>query len=247
MVTFETLFGISPSEIQKTCIIAPFLTKGLTEDLRISSLQKGKPFSTGQGPSFSFIYSQIGSPLVGDAVLHLKDTPCQHVILLGACGLIRPVSHLGLGSIVTLDKSLNLESFSKLLKKDINNLDWHYAHQNLLDRFISYVGPDNITRINGATLGSIKLEENFVDFFIQNKIDCVDMESSAFFSAAFHIQRKAIAVLYISDIFHAYNVFEPVSMEYLEKMRESQRILCRMVSDFSKSLTNFTPEDKSKI
>ena len=81
MISFKNLFGVQPEEVQKNCVISPFLTKGLTDCLHVEELSKGKPYSAGQSDHFTFIHTQIGAPKVGDAVLYLEETACENIIL----------------------------------------------------------------------------------------------------------------------------------------------------------------------
>ena len=87
MNKFETLFGVKESTIKSTCIITPFLRKGLLKDFGIKNFSKGKLYSTGNSELLTLICTGMGAALTGDAVLYLNNTSCKNIILFGSCGL----------------------------------------------------------------------------------------------------------------------------------------------------------------
>ncbi len=236
MIAFKNLFGVHAPEIKKTCVITPFLTKGLTRDLGVGDLARGRPFTTGQGEHFTFILSQIGSPLVGDCVLYLQETFCENVILLGACGLIEEKPGLALGSVVTPSRALALESFSCLVKGRLSDEEWAEADRPLLDQLKQSAQKAPPREVSCATLGSIKLETLYREFFKRNGVDVLEMECSAFFNAARHIRARAAGVFYVSDILEGRHVFEPSSEAYLQDMKKAQQTACRIIREFARSI-----------
>jgi len=87
-----------------------------------------------------------------------------------------------------------------------------------------------------ASVGSLKLEEENTDLFKTKGVQVVDMECSAVFSASKHINCRAIAILYVSDIL----IEKPFYMKLNKKeelminssIKNAVRILC----DFIKKL-----------
>ena len=57
----------------------------MLEEFGINKFHKGKPYGSGLQEHFTLIYTGMGSTLLGDAVMYLKDSPCQNLILFGAC------------------------------------------------------------------------------------------------------------------------------------------------------------------
>jgi len=200
MNSFETLFGIKSTQIQKNCILTPFLTKNLLKSLDIKSLIKGKLYSCGNNAHLTLILTGIGAPFVGDSVLYLKDTPCQDIFFFGSCGLIKSTKTLSIGSLISPSSCLAVDSFSQILNHDFNSTSQSLAHETLLKKFTQQDFSKDIQNIPCASLGSLKLEEDTLEFLKKNKISAVDMECSAFFHAATKIKRRALALLYVTDI-----------------------------------------------
>lgn len=196
MSKFEILFGVKESEIKNNCILAPYLSKRILSALGVKKILRGKLYSVGQGENFSLIHTAIGPAFCGDAVLYLKETKVKNLILFGSCGLVKAIGDLNIGSLVSPYKTYCLESFSELLD-GTPNFKVQYADKDLLADCLQF-SKEQVKQVICATVGSLKLEEE--NESIRSFAEVVDMECSAFFSAANHIKRKAIAIFYISDI-----------------------------------------------
>ncbi len=204
MSPFEAIFAIPENEIKTNCVLMPLIPRFLLNELGIKKLQKGKLYSTADTNQFTLIHTKIGAGFVGDVVLYLKDTPCQNLILFGTCGLTGESNNLAVGSLVTPKKSYSLESFTDLLldnripeKTFSPDEDLYHLMYQFLKRTKNNL---DIPALNCATIASLKLEEQLVNAFIQKEISLVDMESSAFFSAAQSVRLKAVAMFCVSDI-----------------------------------------------
>jgi purine-nucleoside phosphorylase len=77
------------------------------------------------------------------------------------------------------------------------------------------------------------LEKKYKDWFSKNKINAVDMECSSVFSASCSINKKAIAVFYITDIV---GVNEPFGND-VEQSQKSAILKARQA--LAKSICNF--------
>ncbi|MCX7927707.1 MAG: hypothetical protein N2606_06200 [Candidatus Omnitrophica bacterium] len=194
---FRYLFGINASEIKKTCIIVPLLPKNLDSCFEKIYNYRGLLYSVINTQNCSIIRTGVGAGLCGDAILYLKETQASNLILFGSCGLVRPKNNLKIGSLVAPEKSFNLESFTNLLRK---NISWqnYYPNKILLKKIFTAI--EGICKVTSATIGSIYLESQYLELFKKKKVDIVEMEASAFFSAAKKIKRKAAALFYITDI-----------------------------------------------
>lgn len=200
MTQFEALFGIKSSRVKKTCILLPLLPKGILSELKISNFKSGKLYGCGDNDDFTLIHTGIGAGFTGDAVLYLKESLCENVILFGSCGLVKARNGLSIGSIVSPAKCYANESFTELLlEKDIES-KVYCAHDKFFADFLANGEKSGLKKVNCSTLASLKLEERMVDLFIEKGIDVVDMECSAFFSAAAFSGLNAIACFYVSDI-----------------------------------------------
>lgn len=198
MTKFEGLFGIKKSAVANTCVLLPLLAKGMLEGLGLRALSKGKLYSSGQGKDFTAIITGVGAGLTGDAVLYLAETRCRNIILFGSCGLVGKKAGLDIGSLVAPVLSYSFESFSDMLFDKKIERESFPADKGLIENFLEAHG--EVKKVNCATLGSLKLEEEMTDLFLGKDIAVVDMEASAVFSAAQSINRRAMAIFYVTDI-----------------------------------------------
>lgn len=209
---FESLFGVKPDRIRKTCILTPFFTKGMTEKLGVHALAKGHPYACADGSSFTLILTRIGPAFAGDCVLHLKETPCENILFLGACGLIQRKDGLDFGSLVIPRQSLSLESFSHLIRHQVPHVPLvSRPDAGLMEKFQDAVQEQPLPVVNCASFGSFQLENDYADYLKEKDTDVVEMECSALFEAAGAVNRKALAVLYITDILGEHHPFRGLS------------------------------------
>jgi purine-nucleoside phosphorylase len=197
---FQRLFGQNPAQIQKTCLLVPFLTKDLLHSLSIDQIQKGKIYSSATVDHLTLIHTRMGASFVGDATLYLKETPCENLILFGSCGATRKSDGLSLGDLVIPQISYSMDNFSDILNKNYQIPKGYKPNSSLLKKFIKFIQPQEIPAVTCASFGSLKMERSYRKFFDKIVIDVLDMEAAAFFHAAHHIRRKAISFFYVSDI-----------------------------------------------
>jgi len=200
MSNFQALFGIRADRIQKNCILLPLLKKDFLERLKVKKISRGRLFGAASTESFSVVVCGVGAALAGDAVLYLKETPCQNVILFGSCGLVAESQGLSIGSLVAPAKSYAYESFSQLLLQRNKAARVFYPDKTLFQELLQVGESQGLKKAVCATVSSLKLEEKMQSTFKKNKIDVVDMECSAFFSACGFCGIKGAAIFYTSDI-----------------------------------------------
>ncbi len=188
------IFGHPISIFQKTCVIAPFLFAGMLKDLEILDFKRGFPFSSGSSEHLTLIVTGMGATLAGDAVLLLKDSPCQNIVLTGSCGAVCETEVIQLGAVVQIAALYHLESFSEMLSAAATP---RLVANNLPVRF-----KDALPSV-GCSVGSMFMEHCYLSAFKQFGIQVVDLEASAVFSASQWIGIPASALLYVSDVIHA--------------------------------------------
>ena len=202
MLDLSLNLGINLKEIKKNCIICPVADHSLFEKL-------GKPkrnnlfFAKIMNYSNVTVISTKNNFLVGDIVLCLKNSACENIILFGSCG--------GVGDVKIADKLIvkkvfNFESFSEMLEMK-RHPDSYYPSTNLLENFLSKTKQD-IIQVKCITSNSIVLQRTYKDWFDKNKINAIDMECSSVFSAASAINKKAIALFYVTDHISEASPFE---------------------------------------
>lgn len=196
---FRYLFGVEAAEIKPTCILVPFMSKGLLQTFGVKQFSRGNPYGCGNGDNFTLIYTHMGALFVGDAVLHLAEAPCQNLILFGACGLVQKHDKITLGTMTVPTESMAMEGFSDLLAQ--NNYPCVTCRPNapLLNR-LKQSTSEPIQDVRCVSFGSLMLESTYQNQLIKQGIDVLDMESAAFLGAAQHIKKQAIALLYVTDI-----------------------------------------------
>ncbi len=267
MSIFENLFGIKPVQIQKNCILTPYLTKNLLESFGINKLLKGCLYASGSTPHFSLIRTGIGAPFVGDAVLYLKETPCQNIFFLGSCGLIQSTKKLNIGSIVSPSSCMGVESFSQILNKNFNSIisnslnnhqnPCHYsrrfnendtlkfnelgitpgfANEQLLKKFYHNRMSDDIKNVICSSFGSLKMEGENLLLLHKIQAEVIDMECSAFFNASSKIKKRAMALLYVTDIVNKKPFYQKKSSFDNNAINSAIQKSIKILSDFSTTL-----------
>ncbi|MFH1440983.1 MAG: hypothetical protein ABIH18_02940 [Candidatus Omnitrophota bacterium] len=233
MNKFEALFGIKASEVKKNCILLPLVQKDVLKQFKLKDFKKGKLFSSGNSDFWTLINTGIGPAWTGDAVLYLKETPCSNIFLFGSCGLVSEKNGLSIGSLVSPVKCFSNESFSDMLLKGVREERIYYPARELYERFMGVNRNAGIKEITCSTLASLKLEEDMLDYFSAKGIDLVDMECSAFFSAASFSGLNALAFFYITDIIKKkpfYTSLEPeLKTKLVSSVKESANILCEFI------------------
>ncbi len=237
MTNFTQLFGIKPTQCQKTCILFPFLTRTIKDVLGERNWYHGKRFSCAQMESATIIHTRVGAANVGDAVLYLKETSARRVILAGACGAVSRSAGFKLGDLVTFSKAYNFESFSQLLSPTFKGLKAVPANLTMLAQFVESTRSHKVSVVTAATFGSILLEENYINRLQRLRITAIDMEGSAFFAAAKHNNIDALAVCFISDILKYRPIFSSRSEKERILLNNAQKNLTLTLLDFTKNLS----------
>lgn len=232
MTKFEILFGTKTSSIQKTCVIVPFLPPGFLKILGIGALKKGKLFATANSGAFTVIKAGIGALFVGDTVLYLQETDCQEMIYFGACGLVQETERLTIGSLVSPRECMAFEGFTDVLLRHTDKISTHDPDQVLFQSFLKATSGYQIHPVTGMSIGSLKCEESYQEFFSKKGVDVVDMECSAFFSAARSIKKKAVALLYATDIIGKVSFFEPLKPKDKLRIDHAIQTACNAIQLF---------------
>jgi purine-nucleoside phosphorylase len=234
MTNFESLFGQSAQSIQKTCVLSPIMHRRLLEGFGIPQLLKGSPYSSFSRPGLTVIHSYMGTTFTGDAVLYLKDTPCENLILFGSCGLVQKTPALDIGSLVSPSQVVVMESFSSLLKHQYHcpRLDLAKPNSLLLSR-LKKLKPDAFQVVTGATFGSLALEDSYHDRFIKRKIEIVEMEASAFFLAAQRIKKHAAALFYVTDILGETNPYPQSLLHEDQRVQTAIKTACALIQNLA--------------
>jgi nucleoside phosphorylase len=223
---FRAFFGIIEKDIKHNCIICQSYDLSLFSDKISNGL-----FAKCTNIANATIIALKNNFLVGDAVLHLKNTVCENILLFGSCG---GWSERNLGDMVIIDKAYNLESFSTMLnfREEAGNYE---STRLLFNDFLAKSGARGIIKTNSATVSSLILEPKFLNWFKEKEISVVDMEASIIFSSAKYINKNAIALMYVTDFIRQDT---PISIEAADKqkMSTSRKSLAQTLVRFCDSI-----------
>jgi purine-nucleoside phosphorylase len=230
---FSVLFGVEPAQIKADCILMPMIPKGALSWSGLKSLSKGRLFHAASSENFTLIHTGIGASFAGDAVLYLKDTGCRNLFLFGSCGLVKETKELNIASQVIPFKCFPYESFSEILSGKALRQKACYPDIVLYKNFSRVAESRDVKKVICATLGSLKLEQEMTATFEKSKIEVVDMECSAFFSAADHCGIRAMALFYVSDIIKEKPFYEEPSQDLKSRLslsiKNSFDLLCEFI------------------
>lgn len=231
MNTFEKLFSTSPKDIKKDVIITPFLNLEYFRQHKESKINRGFLFEVLGETRFSVVKTGVGASFVGDAIVYLTDTPCKRVYFMGSCAAIR---NFEVADLVIADKALARESFSAILL----NKNTHFFITPKKWLFKSFLSQNKkVKKGIVATLGSLSLQDKLIDSLKQQNIDCVDMETSAFFSAANYFDLSSLALLYVTDIIGERSFFRKLNRHEADIIKASRQraisLLCKFIENQS--------------
>ncbi len=231
----KNLFGIGPQGFQRTCVLVPYLTKGMLAQWRIRDWAPGRRYAVGNNDHFSLILTNVGAGFAGDAVLYLKNTACRNFIFFGSCGLVVRTPELNVGELVVPKEMLSLDSFTELLIRPPSKPRSFRADNRLLKKFLAQF-PGKAHAARGASVSSLYLEQPCRDYFVRRKISIVDMECAAVFAAAKSIRRSAVAILYVNDQVGTTDLISPVlpSQKAIQDAAVAKAL--SLIDDFSASL-----------
>lgn len=232
MTKFEAIFGINAEQVKEFCVLMPFISKGILSRLKIDRLGQGKLYHSGGNDDLTLIRTGMGAGLAADAVLYLQNTPCRKVVLFGSCGAVRETSELTLGTPVTPVQCYGAESFTDFLLQGKIGEKPVAPDQELLRAFLEINRSACVIPAKCLTVASLKLEEERRDLLISQGIEVVDMECSAFFSAAGFAGLQALAFFYISDIINKRPFYADLEPGEKAKLSSSAENAARLLYEF---------------
>ncbi|MFA5261338.1 MAG: hypothetical protein WC450_08935 [Candidatus Omnitrophota bacterium] len=220
---FPILFGENPEAIKPFCLLAPFYSATLLDTLKIPRLKQGTLYACGHNHDLTFIHTRIGPTFLGDAVLYLEKTPCQNLVLLGACGAISVTPGMELGTMIFPAGSYAMDSFSTVLSQAKTDFPFYKSDAALTEALFHQAGGTGQRVTAGASFASFYLETQYHDLFLEKKIEIIDMETAALFQTATITGKKAAAVLYVSDIVNVSHPFRQWSRAEKRLLREASQ------------------------
>lgn len=232
MDRFQALFGIDKNDVKKTVLLLPFLPPQGLSTLGIKALSKGAIFASRSIEKLTVIKTGIGATFVSDAVLYLKDTACENILFLGSCGLVNKKLGLRIGGLVIPTSAHAFESPTDIITCRMHSPLASHPDTGLLDEFQETTKIDAY-RTGCASFGSFYHENAFIPVFKKLGADVVEMECAALFHAAIKADKKALALLFISDVLGEKPIYLPLSDEDKKSLSEGSAQACQMIKDFS--------------
>jgi hypothetical protein len=223
MDTFKKLFGVEKSLIKPDCILTPLNEVDLFAGSRARGRARGEYFRVADSPHATLIGTRY-SLLAGDCVLGLADSPCKNIYLFNCCGGIGGE----IGAAYVVRKAYDFESFSRMLAGK-PEAACQFADAGLAGEFASYSGVPEGTC---ATVGSLALEETYLPRFRALGVNCLDMECSAVFSAAKHVRKRALALLYVSNSVPDKPWHEALDRRDIQRLGRSRKALAALLLGF---------------
>lgn len=218
-----------PGQVRKNCILLPCANKDILAGFGIKSLGRGKLYGCADAGDFTLIHTGMGVGLVGDAVLYLKETSSYNVVLFGSCG---SVGSLGIGRLVLPVRCLAQESFTEMLKHRNQESRVFYPDHDLTEALLGVDQDSLVKKVTCMTISSLKLEEERAMDLRGEGIDVVDMECSAFLSAAQSVKLKAFGLFYVSDVVKEKPFYEVLNQKDKKLLQLSIEKAAGMLCDF---------------
>lgn len=202
----KNLFGTKIESFSKNCLLLPFIPKGLLAHFEIKKLNSGKLFHSYTTDNLSIVKTGIGASFIGDAIYYLKDSPIENFFFLGACGAVSESNTLNIGSLVLPKISYANESFSAI---STNGLSWDnpFKPDPSLVESIQELSTPKLTEVTCTALGTLALQNTLHNDLIKKEIDVVEMETAALFASAQKTKRRALALLFVTDILKTKPIF----------------------------------------
>jgi purine-nucleoside phosphorylase len=210
---FKFCYGCSPSDFSKTAIVTPFLPIDRFEGHgEIVKNFKGQLYSGSvilkNDERVTVIRCRMGDRLTGDAILLLKETAVQKIIFAGSCGGLRDSQ---IGDTILCESAFDGEGFSRYCAEDftidrvLNSGRFVSADSGYVEAlrdFFSGREKENLPKAGDIfTIGSLVSEKKETLLKIEEKgFIGIDLELSAVYSAAQAIGRKAVGLLFVSDL-----------------------------------------------
>lgn len=239
MNTIERLFGVNADEIKEDVIITPFLNLEYFARGTKPKKTKGFLFEVLTQKQFSVVKTGVGASFVGDAVMYLGETPCKRIYFIGSCASLSPHE---VGDTIVAEKALACESFTEVLHTHTDDCSFVVPKHNLADEFFEFCrsksGEDNqeqqIKTASLASLGSLSLQHTVLGSLQQRGVGGVDMEASAFFSAANSLFLSCLGLFYVTDTIDQKLFFRNLSVEERKTIKTARQRTIELLCDFIK-------------
>lgn len=210
----KNTLGVLPEDIRQTVLLTPgWAPERLfeTESLRIitdsSPLHSYKIWDAEtDGKQFTYMRTGFGAPMVLDAVLLLRHTPCRRIIFVSSAGALGKAMRVG--DLLLPSISASGDGAGRYLQRDMTHDCFGEEHRPdaaLFDALCSATkricAAHDVNWHIGRTfcVDTIAGQQGHVSAICGMGFDSLDMESAVLFKAARQVGIAAAAILLISD------------------------------------------------
>ena len=229
----KIFFGCTPEDICPVCLFTwsytPYLEQ-FTDVVEFGGWRKG--FSgTYNGQRISVIVPGMGATAAGDAVVFLKYLNCQRIVYAGAAG---GFGECELGDIIVPTRAVIGEGFSQYYTKMKESL----PNEDLLKIAKKRFSEKKIHYRPIFTIGSIGAQKRNLLLQLEKKgIGCIDIETSAIFTASSHSNISCIAIHYISDLPLKRSLLDFFSTDELRNITRGYKTTINMALELTQYLS----------
>ena len=230
-VFLKEMFGMEYDLFAETVIVTPIWNLNDFRNQADKIISEFKGWYKGitieyHGKPITIVNSGIGAPLTGDCILAMSHSSnVKNIIFSGSAGAVNP--DYKIGDFVFADQSVIGEGFSRYVRGfktdcfgEISHGDSEYV-KKLASRASGMIKESGADIYFGKifTTDSILGESRaFIDYVQEKGCDAIEMEVSAVFTAAVKANKRACAVLLISDLpLDNRNLFEGLTTEENKK------------------------------
>ena len=155
-----------------------------------------------KGKNYLFIRLQVGAPNIIDFCLLCYRVKCDNYVFVGSVGGLVP--GINVGDVIVPDYAISGNGASIYLhdKLDANNMFEHVSSSHEQNEHIREIGRANgmnVLNVPVISMDSVMAEYLHLEEFRQMGAHALEMEVATFFACMNHINKKASAILVVSD------------------------------------------------
>ena len=110
--------------------------------------------------------------------------------------------------------------------------EFYQSSKEILYNFYQKNQYEYLLKTNSACTSSLKLETTFLDWFKENEISAIDMESSIILSAAQAINRNAACFMYVTDLIGKNIILTENNNLFKKRIASSRKKLAGLILRF---------------
>lgn len=234
----EVMLGCGPEDVAENVVVTPFVPlksflrhvdEGSVKELNPRFFFKGFT-ATRKGVPVTVVLTGVGPSRVGDLVSILSLTPARRVIFAGAVGALHP--DWSIGDFFLPTRAADGEGYTRYALDDFSRI---IATSRLVECATGFTA--NLKHILEAkgfgvregkvfTIGSIAFEApESLELLAASGFDALEMELSAFYSAAAHHGIEAAALTYVSDLPLKSSLWQEKTAEEQTALSKAWRLL----------------------